>query len=287
VRLPAHFCGVVGFKPSYGRVPYFPVPNNSSLSHIGPIARDVGDATLMLEVMSGPHPSDVTSLPRPFRADPSPASLKGLRVAYSATLGHAHVDPAVAALVAKAVRAFSELGANVEAIDPPWGPEGHAIIEPLWLAAQRALRPADPAQLALVDPALAACIEDAMRLTADDLIAAQGKRLNYAAKVGNWFAEGFDLLLTPAASVTAFEIGRVRPAHWPAHPWNWIVWAEFSYPFNLAHAPAISVPCGVTDDGLPVGLQIAGPRHADKKVLRAAAGFLAARPFDRAPPLPG
>jgi aspartyl-tRNA(Asn)/glutamyl-tRNA(Gln) amidotransferase subunit A len=251
------------------------------LSHIGPITRDVGDAALMLETMSGPHPGDPSSHPNEFRAALADVScLQGLRIAFSPTLGHAHVDPAVASVVAKAVLTFAELRASVEQVDPPWGPEGPAIIKPLWLAAQWALRPRDPSALASVDPALVACLEEAAGLTIEELIGAQGRRLAYAGAVGRWFAGGWDLLVTPSASVQAFEVGRVRPAHWPTHPWNWLAWAEFCYPFNLAHTPAISVPCGMTEEGLPVGLQIVGSRHSDNSVLQAAAAFLTARPFD-------
>ena len=88
---------------------------------------------------------------------------------------------------------------------------------------------------------------------------------------------------SPSASVAAFEVGRQIPAHWPQHPWDWLVWAEFSYPFDLSHGPAISVPCGFSKEGLPVGLQFAGPRLADSLVLRAGAAFLAAHPFEVTP----
>ena len=86
-------------------------------------------------------------------------------------------------------------------------------------------------------------------------------------------------------SVAAFAIGLVQPPHWPAHAYDWLSWAEFSYPFNISHMPAATVPCGLTAAGLPVGLQIVGPRFADGRVLGAAAAFLEARPFTATPPL--
>ena len=88
--------------------------------------------------------------------------------------------------------------------------------------------------------------------------------------------------MTPSASVAAFPVGRQRPDHWPAHVWDWLVWAEFSYPFNLSHGPAASVPSGITPNGLPVGLQIAGPRHADALVLQVAKAFVSEQPFSYA-----
>ncbi len=280
VRLPAHFCGAIGFKPTYGMVPYVPVPNNGSLSHIGPIARDVTDAELMLAVMAGPHPADHTTLPGGFTPFAGAVeNLNGLPVAYSPDLGHARVDPQVADLVAAAVKTFSALGASVENVVPAWGPRGPGLIRSLWGASLLGYTPADAQAEAAMDPGLVACIRDSRDVRLRDAQAAQGRRLAYAADVGTWFASGWDLLVTPAASVTAFPVGRQRPAHWPHHEWDWLAWAEFSYPFNLSHCPAISVPCGLTPDGLPVGLQIAGPRHADALVLRAAKAFLAARPF--------
>jgi aspartyl-tRNA(Asn)/glutamyl-tRNA(Gln) amidotransferase subunit A len=284
IRLPAHFCGVVGFKPSYGRVPYAPLPNNGGLSHAGPITRSVADAALMLSVMAGPHPADHTSLPGILPAEVEPGGLAGLRIAFSPDLGHARVDPEVAALVAAAVARLAQAGAVVEQVTPPWGPDGPALERAMWGAAYRPFLAPDAATAAQMDPGLVACTESYRAFGLADAHAAQGHRAAYAAAVNTWFAEaGFDLLATPAASVTAFPVGLQLPPHWEAHPWDWLVWAEFSYPFNLSHGPAISLPCGVTAAGLPVGLQLAGPRLADALVLRAAAGFMAGRPAVFAP----
>lgn len=283
VRLPAHFCGVVGFKPSFGTVPYVPVPNNGALSHIGPITRDAADAELMLEVMAGPHPADQTTLPGGFRRDPEGDDLSGLKVAYSPDLGHARVDPEIAATVEAAAMVFEELGAKVELTTPAWGPLGPGLIRALWGPPLLAYAPADGAAEAAMDPGFVACLRETGDAAWRDVHAAQSHRHAYAGAVGRWFAEGWDLLLTPAASVAAFPHGRQVPDHWPAHPWDWLVWAEFSYPFNLSHCPAVSVPCGLTQDGLPIGLQIIGPRLRDPLVMRTARAFLEARPF-AAPP---
>jgi aspartyl-tRNA(Asn)/glutamyl-tRNA(Gln) amidotransferase subunit A len=280
VRLPAHFCGVIGFKPTFGMVPYSPVPNNGSLSHIGPITRTVADAEKMLAAVAGPHPSDHTTLPGRF--EPFVGSvdrLGGVRIAFSPDLGHVRVDGEVADLVASAVKTFETVGAFVEEVRPPWGPIGPELIRALWGAPLLGFLPINPQDEAAMDPGLIACLRDSQGLGVRDVLAAQARRLSYAADVGDWFASGWDLLITPSASVTAFSLGRQRPEHWPQHSWDWLAWAEFSYPFNLAHGPAISVPCGLTAKGLPVGLQIAGPRNGDALVLRSARSFLTARPF--------
>ena len=283
IRLPAHFCGAVGHKPTYGLVPYAPVPNNGALSHAGSITRSVADAALMLEAMAGLHPADHTTLPFGFRRDWIGApDLRGLRIAYSPDLGHARVDPEIADAVRAALTAFEEAGAIVEEVTPPWGPKGPALERDLWGAAMLPFAETDAARRAEQDPGLVACLDDYAGFTLAQAHAAQGRRFAYAAEIGQWFASGWDLLVTPSASVAAFTVGRQRPEHWPEHAWDWLVWAEFSYPFDLSHGPAVSVPCGRTSDGLPIGLQIAGTRCADALVLRAAAAFQEARPFSPA-----
>ncbi len=289
IRLPAHFCGVVGFKPTYGRVPYAPHPNNGNLSHAGPLTRTVADAALMLSVMAGAHPADHTTLDGSLPAAVTPAELKSLRIAFSPDLGHAKVDPEVAAIVAGAVARLAALGAGVEQVTPPWGPAGPELERLIWGLAMRASLPRDAAMAAEMDPGLVACTRAYEGLSFMEAHTTTGRRFAYAAAVNGWFGEaGFDLLATPAASVAAFPVGRQRPAHWEQHDWDWLTWAEFSYPFNLSHGPAISIPVGFTAAGLPVGLQLAGPRLADVAVLRAAAAYLAAHPQTRSfAPLPG
>jgi aspartyl-tRNA(Asn)/glutamyl-tRNA(Gln) amidotransferase subunit A len=100
----------------------------------------------------------------------------------------------------------------------------------------------------------------------------------YVADIHRWF-QGWDLLLTPAVSVAAFPAEKLMPDHWPQHDWDWVSWAEFSYPFNMSWNPAASVPCGFTADGLPVGLQIVGKRFDDLGVLQASAAFEAIQPW--------
>jgi len=281
VRLPAHFCGVVGLKPTYGRVPYEPVGGHL-LSHLGPLARDPRDAALMLSVMAGPTPEDMLTLPDRLAPDLGATSVKGLRIAFSPDLGHARVDPEIAALVAEAARRFEALGATVEQVTPPWGPQAPALGRAIWTLLALPLLP-PPDQEHLLDPGLLAWIRGAS-MAARDAVPTQTRRLAFGAEVGRWFAD-WDLLLTPTASVAAFPTGHVRPPHWNQHAYDWIAWAEFSHPFNMAHAPAVTLPCGLTADGLPVGLQIVGPRFADLKVLRAAAAFLDAHPFSARPPV--
>lgn len=287
IRMPAHFSGVFGLKPTFGRVPNWPVPNNDQASHIGPITRTVADAALMLRVMAGPHPWDHTSLeapPEDYGARLGDG-IRGLRVAFSADLGHARVDPEVAQPVEAAARAFEGLGCAVEAVEAPFGGDGPELIRFLWTAHMQGNAEHLAAFETRMDPGLVACIRAGMGRRMEDYLAARRRKLAYVERVHRFF-ERWDLLLTPAVSVAAFPADRLQPEHWPAHPWDWISWAEFSYPFNFSGNPAASVPCGFTDGGLPVGLQIVGRRFEDLRVLQAAAAFEAARPWaDRRPPL--
>ncbi|MDE0407720.1 MAG: amidase family protein, partial [Alphaproteobacteria bacterium] len=136
-----------------------------------------------------------------------------------------------------------------------------------------------------MDPGLVACIRDGLGYRAEDYLAMRARKLAYIEAIHRFF-EDYDFLLTPSVSVAAFPAERLSPAHWPDHPWNWLQWAQFSYPFNLSHNPAASIPCGFTEVGVPVGLQVVGRRLDDLGVLQAAAAFEAARPWaDKRPAL--
>jgi aspartyl-tRNA(Asn)/glutamyl-tRNA(Gln) amidotransferase subunit A len=287
IRMPSHFCGIFGLKPSFGRVPNWPFPNNDQTSHLGPMTRTVADAALMLKVMAGPHAWDHTSLEAPPEDYPAllDTGVRGLKVAYSPDLGHARVDPEVAALVAEAAAAFEALGCSVEEAATPFAPGGPEIIRFMWSAHEQAYARHLREWEDRMDPGLVACIRAGMGHTMEDYLDMRARKLAYVEQVQRFF-ESWDLLLTPAVSVAAFPAERLQPEHWPQHPWDWITWAEFSYPFNFSGNPAASVPCGFTEAGLPVGLQIVGKRFADLAVLQAAAAFERARPWaDRRPSL--
>ncbi len=280
IRIPSSFCGVYGLKPTYGRVPMWPISNNDYASHNGPMTRTVADAALMLAVIAGPDDWDRSALDAP------PADyvgrlndgVRGLRVAFSANLDGLRVDPDVATTVAQAARTFQQLGAIVEDVKPGFA-DSHRIIRLLWNAHEagnyaRYL----PEFRSRMDPGLVAAIEDGLRYSVTEYIEARGEKLAYCDSVRPLF-ETYDLLLTPSVSVTAFEVGRLNPAHWPQHEWDWFPWAGFSYPFNFTGHPAASVPAGFTTAGLPVGLQIVGRRNADLTVLQASAAFEQAQPW--------
>ena len=280
IRIPSHFCGVFGLKPTFGRVPLVPVGNLDYTSHAGPMTRDVRDATLMLKVMAGQHPEDHTSLEGPspdFEAGLADG-IRGMRIAYSPDLGHARVDPEIAAITKNAAAVLESLGAVVEEVTPAWGPEGPELIRFFWPALMSLFARHLPEWEDRMDPGLVACVKDGMKIGAHEYQAFRERKLAYCSRIGRWF-EGWDLLLTPSASVTAFPVELVQPPDWPQHPWDWMQWAEFSYPFNFAGNPAASIPGGFAKSGLPVGIQLVGRRFKEMDVLRAAFAFEQQRPW--------
>lgn len=290
IRMPAAFSGVYGLKPTYGRVPSWPVSNNDLATHVGPLTRSVEDAALMLQAIAGPHPWDFTSLeapPQDYAGRLRAASMKGKRIAYTRDLGHARVDPEVAELVEKAVTAFEAMGAQVEEVTPAWGPLGPELVRFFWPATFTARLRHLPEFEDRMDPGFVAMIKSAADWTVPQFMQMRERRFAYIQQIHE-FMEGWDILLSPAVSVAAFPADRLQPAHWPQHPWDWLMWAEFSYPFNWSGSPAASVPCGFTPAGLPVGLQIVGRRFDDLGVLQASAAFEAARPWTQnRPPVAG
>lgn len=281
IRMPAHFCGVYGLKPTYGRVPQSPMTPSDNTVHLGPLTRTVADAALMLKVMAGRHPDDQSSLEGPPADYPKNLASRprAPRIAFSPDLGHARVDPEVAALVRKAAEAFeADFGWRVEQVGAPWGPKGPELARFFWPAHYSRYADRLPEFRDRMDPGFIACMEAGLHITLADYLKMKVAKLAYCAEIHHFFEE-WDFLLTPAVSVAAFPATRLQPEHWPQHEWDWMSWAEFSYPFNLAGNPAASVPCGFTTSGLPVGLQIVGRRCDDLGVLQMSAAFEAARPW--------
>jgi aspartyl-tRNA(Asn)/glutamyl-tRNA(Gln) amidotransferase subunit A len=286
IRIPASCAGVFGFKPSFGRVPIYPASGAWSLSHVGPITRTVADAALMMSVTAGPDERDNTSLPaeKPDYMKALRGSLSGWRLAWSDDLGFADcVDPDVAAVCARAARAFRELGCRVEEVAPRWPSPYEAWYEIFCggiatrLAASRDRRTE-------IDPGLLRIIEGTLRNPPTKYVQAWFDRLAWW-QYPRAFFEKYDLLLTPTIACPPFKVGLDNPSEIAGRPVQPYAWLPFTYPFNMTGQPAASVPCGFTNDGLPVGLQIVGRRFADRAVLQAAAAFERLRPWaDKRPP---
>ena len=281
VRIPAAFCGNFGLKPSFGRVPAHPLSPFGSVAHLGPHTMSVRDAALMMNVLKQPDARDWTSLP-PDASDYAIGledGVRGLRVAWSPALGYAKgIHPEVSAACARAVQAFTQLGAQVEAVDPGID-DPLDISTGLWFVGSWTLwNTLTPHQQALADPDFAAEAELGSRFSALDI-----QRLNLRrGALGSHmrqFMQRYDLLVTPSVAVPAFAVR--EPGQGAMTPEALLGWTPFSYPFNLTQQPACTIPCGLTADGLPIGLQIVGPMFGDALVLRAARAFESLHPLPR------
>jgi len=281
VRIPAAFCGNVGFKPSFGRVPAYPLSPFGTVAHLGPHTMSVPDAALMMNVLTRPDARDWTSLP-PTDTDHTDGlddGIDGWRIAFSPTLGYVDdVDPEVAAAVAAAAADLAEAGAVVEAIDPGFE-DPLEITTGLWFTGSWTLwNTLSPEQQALTDPDFAAEAHLGSALTNLEVQRLVLRRGELGSRMRQFMAD-FDLLVTPTVAVPAFE---ARPAgHSPMTPESMLGWTPFSYPFNLTQQPACTIPCGVTNDGLPIGLQIVGPMFADAQVLCATRAYEQRHPVPR------
>ena len=278
IRIPCSFTGLFGLKPSFGRVPAWPLSPFGTVAHVGPMTRSVADAALMLNVISLPDARDWHGLPydpRDYRTGLE-QGIRGLRVAYSSNLGYADVDPEVAGIVKAAVKVFEDLGARVEEKHPGF-PNADGIFRTHWFSgAAFLLKDFTSEKKKLIDPGLVEVAEQGAKITTTELLDAAMKRGALGTHM-NLFHRDYDVLVTPTLAVAAFDVGQEYPG--AAKGARWTDWTPFSYPFNLTQQPAASIPCGLTKAGLPVGLHIVGPRYADALVLRAARAFESARPW--------
>jgi aspartyl-tRNA(Asn)/glutamyl-tRNA(Gln) amidotransferase subunit A len=272
IRIPAAFCGIVGLKPTFGRVAVYPPSAFGDVAHVGPMARTVEEAAVMLDAMKGPDSRDWHSLPDDgiaYRERVSDGSLKGKRVALSMTLGLGEPAPAVRTAVERAAGVFARLGAMVEPADPfPQSPK--EIFDTLALAAFWALlREKTPEAVAVMDPGLVALCRRGEEVTQEQYVAAVTRRAALGQAVRMFF-DRFDLLLSPTMPVAAAYADR-RDDELP-NPANFPSWMPYTSPFNLTRNPSCSIPCGFVD-GLPVGLQVTGPLFDDLGVLQACRAY--------------
>jgi aspartyl-tRNA(Asn)/glutamyl-tRNA(Gln) amidotransferase subunit A len=278
VRIPASFCGIVGFKPTYGRIPLYPASAFGALSHAGPMAWSVDDVALLEDVLAQSDPRDPTALPPQVGSyrEAVRRGVSGLTAAFSPSLGYVDVDPEVARIVRRAVETLSEIGVNVELADPGF----EDPVEPfdvLWCAGAATTLDHYPADRTTeVDPGLAECWERGRSISARQYLEANDARMRLGIAMGR-FHTRYDVLITPTMPIPAFAAGHLVPpgSDYP----NWPAWTQFTYPFNMTQQPAASIPAGVTPDGRPVGVQVVGPRHSDDLVLAVCRALEAAAPW--------
>ncbi len=292
IRIPASFCGCYGIKPSAGRIPIAndAYPHWSTHSTLGPLTMTVRDAARYLDCAAGPHANDLISLdaaPANYERalDGPPPRLR--RLAWSRDLGYAAVDPSVADIAEAAARALAAaLGAELVEAHPGFDdpmPTWYAIGAPGDAAYVDTMT---PAQRALLEPGFAAFAESARAITGVQYTAALAARHTLNRLMTAFFAE-YDLLLTPTVSASPFVAEGPPPPVIGGREVGPAGFIPFTYPFNITGHPAASLPAGLDSAGMPVGLQVVGPRFNDLLVLQASAAFEAARPWPlTAPPRP-
>ncbi|HEY3069387.1 MAG TPA: amidase [Gaiellaceae bacterium] len=289
VRIPAAWCGLVGLKPSFGRIPLDFLPTQfDTIHHFGPLARTVDDARLFLSVAQGPDERDIMSLPAPLDLSRSAdLSVKGMRLALDVDLGCYAVAPEVGGAVLEAAAALADAGALVEEVDLGWSRE----VADAWVAHWGVYLAAIfgeqlPRFRERMDPRVVALMEAGFAMGAVDF-----KRLEFV-RTRAWkrlapVLERFDALLCPTMSQTARPVDEDDFVWYEDRGDGLYHGLDMTCQFNfVSQCPALSVPAGWSEDGLPIGLQIVARRYRDDQALRIGAALERLRPWaDRRPPL--
>ncbi|MGP5931347.1 amidase [Corynebacterium glyciniphilum] len=267
VRIPAAFCGVVGIKPGTGVIPYYPPSPLAPIVANGTFGRTVRDAATLLDVLAGPDYRDATSAHHrnaSYRraCDEAPVSL---RIAYAPEWGGRRAEPEIEQHMITAIDALRSAGHHVTVLEQT-PHDRFDLLHTIWTTGFASLYPDIPNG---IDPELRQVIEEAAAFSGADLASAHLQRRLYQAEVAGCF-EDYDVLLTPTTPVPAFEAGKVGPETVNGKPANYLDWAWLTYAFNLSEHPAVSIPHGFTDAGLPVGVQVVGHHGRDHALVHAA-----------------
>ena len=287
-RIPAACNGIVGFKQSAGVVPHDTAPEAfANISSINPMARTVMDTALMLEAMAGQHPSDPYSYGASstgfVAAAKAEGSLEGMRIAWRPLLANTMIDSEVLEACETAAMALGRLGAGVEPMDDDMEP-----VEPVWFAYSSAMwnarfRDLLPKWGNKLSPTLVRQMELGKSTTGEAVGRALLARTQLYRKVQGWF-DRFDAIAMPTLTRTAIPIEErlFEPIEIEGRKADSVrkAWYPYTHPFNLTGHPAITLPCGFHSDGLPMAIQLVGRRSEDARLLRVAALFEQARPWD-------
>lgn len=293
LRLPASFCGVVGLRPSAGRVPKLPNELNwDDLSVQGPIARTIPDTALFLDAMSGPDGRSPVSLPKeatPFLQAAQCPDARNLKIAWSDNLNLMPVDPMVLKEARKAIDVFRNLGSEVAEDCPDFSGAKETALTlrgVRFVALYGEQYHNDPEFRRWVNPLVTGNIEQGLKLTVEEIAWAHRQRSEIWVRVKRFF-DKYDLLLTLTAPIPPFLAEVKFPTEIAGKPMeNYLDWAMLTYAITMTGHPAVSVPCGWTENGLPIGVQMVGKHHGEAALLRAAAAFEQAAPWaDKRPSL--
>jgi aspartyl-tRNA(Asn)/glutamyl-tRNA(Gln) amidotransferase subunit A len=278
IRIPSSLCGLFGIKAHFGRVPVFPTAATPTLAHVGPMARTVRDAALLLTAVSGFDARDPASVAAevPDYLGACDRSPKGLRIAWSPTLGYARPNREVGEIVASAARVFEQLGCHVETVEKVFDDPIDLWMAEFYAGVGTRLKKTLREQRSIIDPAVATVLDKALDQSIDEYYSRVFARYEFREKVRQFF-EKHDLLMTPTTPVAAFDVGLDVPPELDGA--NIVSWVAYTYPINLCGLPAASIPCGFTRTHLPVGLHVVGRALGEADIFRAAAAFEQARPW--------
>jgi aspartyl-tRNA(Asn)/glutamyl-tRNA(Gln) amidotransferase subunit A len=280
IRSPASYSGVVGLKTTFGSVADYPSSYLGSKAVIGPMARTVADAALCMSIITKPDARDSYALPQ--RPDDFVAvlahSIRGMRIAYSPTLGFGEVDPEVAAIVARAVALLRDLGAEVDVVERIFDNPANcnAVISAAGAANMFRVLGIRDEDKKLISPHVVERAEAGAKITALEYLMAREEREALGARMRQ-FHERYDILVTPTLAHPALGAEANAPVDPRYAKFKGL--SAFGPAFNLTKQPAASVPVGLTADGLPVGMQVVGPLYADAQVLRVCHAIEIAKAF--------
>jgi len=277
IRTPASMCGVVGFKPSFGRVNLLPGEGDLSLTVVGPLAHSAEDAKILFSEIVSVRSGDWNRRLRDSVED-VPANLRGVRVALSLTLGFSgRVDPEIASAVESAAHTIEALGASVELADPGLSRPTDAYNTIAWAEQAHKLHDTVTLHREIMDPGLVRAVEIGKAIGLDDYLDALAKRQDIINRMKAFHSE-FDLLMTPSVPMTALNLDQIEPNGAEVSIMN--DWLPYSSLFNLTGQPALTLPCGIHSNGLPMGVQLTGALNEDFLVLNVGIALERSLGFD-------
>ncbi len=287
IRIPASFCGVVGFKPPYGRVPEMAIFNLDHYCHEGPLARNVADCALLQNVIAGPHPGDIASIRPKLEIPGELAPIAGMRIAFSADLGCYQVDADVAANTRAAAERLSDAGAAIEEIALPWDLETikRAARIHFGMIFGPSMRDIHAKHADELTSYTRNFIAESDQVSKEHFVAGLALEHQVYAPLGQ-LLEDFDALVCPTVAVPALtaEYDPGQPV--AVNGRDSADWLDvlMTIPFNIAsRCPVMSVPSGLSRDGVPTGLSIVGKTYDDVTVFRIGAAHEERMPWLDAP----
>ena len=277
IRIPGAFCGVIGYKPTHDLFPRYPLHNLAQLVDVGVLTRDIADIEMLLPILNQEDMRAVN-----YVSLPKVKQKKSYQLSYSLALGFAQLEPEVAIIFERSIAVLRKHHFALEEKTPPIGDYLSAFAH-IWQAgyyeSYTSLTPAEQLQL---EPGFVHIARLGEKLSLLDYLQAETTRLSVSEAMQGFFSD-YDALLTPTVPIPAFDIGLDSPNAKSASTLD--NWTPFTCLFNMTGQPSITVPCGLTSQGLPVGLQISGPKLSDRQLLMLSQKIAAVLQFDTLPPL--